>query len=88
MDRKLPFNIGKTLAGVPYYLTGILPDIAVSDSGQTYHARAGERLDYISSKVYGKPTYWWIIAKANGITNGAFCLNEPAILSIPNISLF
>jgi nucleoid-associated protein YgaU len=88
MDRKLPFTVGKTLAGVPYYLTGKLPNITVSESDQTYKAKAGERLDYISNKVYGKPIYWWVIAKANGITNGAFSLNEPQVLTIPKISLY
>ena len=88
MDRKLSFEVGRTIRGVPYYLTGKLPDIKVSDTDQTYEGRSGERLDYISYKVYGKPIYWWIIAKANGITNGAFSLNEPQILKIPKISLF
>jgi nucleoid-associated protein YgaU len=88
MDRKVVFKVGKTIAGVPYYLTGKLPDVKVTDTDQTYNGRMGERLDYISNKVYGKPVYWWIIAKANGITNGAFSLNEPQILKIPKLSLF
>jgi len=88
MDRKAPFRIGTTVSGTPYYLTGLLPDVEVTDFDQTYKAKAGERLDNISYRVYGKPIYWWIIAKANGITNGAFALNEPVVLKIPRISLY
>lgn len=29
--------------------------------------KEGERLDQISSRVYGDPSYWWVIAAASGI---------------------
>jgi len=88
MNRKSHFKIGKTNAGTSYFLTGKNPDVRVNDSTQTYKARAGERLDHIAYKMYGDPTHWWIIAKANGITNGTFALNDPRILKIPSLSMF
>ena len=29
--------------------------------------KEGERLDQISSRTYGDPSYWWVIAAASGI---------------------
>lgn len=88
MKRKLNFIKGKMLSGKQYYRTDKLPDIKTTESDKTYKARAGERLENIAYKFYGDPTYWWIIAKANGITDGTFALNDGKILTIPTISLF
>ena len=35
----------------------------------------GDRLDLIAFKYYGRPSYYWIIAEANGIGKGS--LNTP-----------
>ena len=88
MNRKLNFSKGTTRAGEPYYLANTLPNVRTTESDKTYKARSGERLDGIAFKMYGKPTYWWIIAKANGITDGTFTLNDARMLTIPTISLF
>lgn len=88
MKRKLNFTVGKTLYGKQYYLADTLPDVKTTESDKTYKARSGERLENIAYKFYGDPTYWWIIAKANGLTDGRFALNDGQVLTIPTISLF
>lgn len=43
-----------------------------------------DRLDIISARVYGTPTYWWIIAMANNILD-AFSVPAGTNLRIPYI---
>jgi len=88
MDRKLNFKSAKNRLGRSYFLTGKNPKVNSEELEPTYKAKAGERLDHISYKMYGTPKYWWIIAKANGLANGTFALNHPCILKIPPLSLF
>ena len=46
----------------------------------TYNA--ADRLDLISSRIYGDPQYWWIILAANGYEI-EFEIEEGEILRIP-----
>lgn len=47
----------------------------------------GERIDFIAYKYYGRPSYYWIIAEANGIGKGSMNVPVGMQLRIPqNIS--
>lgn len=70
---------------IPYYQTA-LPEIVVGESVPFYYTtRLGERLDNISQKFYKTPNKWWIIAKANNLTNGAVAVTPGTKLFIPNV---
>lgn len=70
---------------IPYYRT-TLPETVPPESVPFYYtARIGERLDNISQRFYKTPSKWWIIAKANNLTNGSVAISAGTKLFIPNV---
>ncbi len=43
----------------------------------------GDRLDLIAFKYYGRPSYYWIIAEANGIGKGSLNIPVGMQLRVP-----
>ena len=43
------------------------------------------RPDFISWKVYGEETYWWLIMLANNLTNARADLSVGQLLQIPDM---
>lgn len=70
---------------IPYYETSILSSIPTEDVPFYYVAQEGDRLDTISNLFYKTPTKWWVIAKANNLTNGTIGLVGGTKLLIPNV---
>ena len=54
-------------SGVRVYTTTYYPQIPIEDSDTFIYTKDGDRFDTLAYKFYGDSTYWWIIAKANGI---------------------
>ena len=55
--------------GVRYRGTAEYPKIEESDSDIFVITQYGDRLDTIAFDFYGDPHQWWIIAKANDLTD-------------------
>lgn len=74
-----------TTKSVPYYQTTILNTVPQESLPFYYTARQNERLDTISTMFYKTPSKWWIIAKANNLSNGVIAVSAGTKLFIPNI---
>lgn len=58
-------NIGGKLS----YDTTYYPSIPIQDSDQLKYFPRGTRFDKIAFDYYGDTSLWWIITKANEVTN-------------------
>ncbi len=76
-------QIRKDRNGNRYYKPTIIPNIPLSDSDIFINPKPGERLDLLAHKFYGNSNLWWIIAKANELTNGTIGLSTEKKLRIP-----
>ncbi len=73
--------------GKPFLRTTINPTIPVDSSDIVIIAKVGDRLDILAQKHYGKSSYWWIIAEANGVGKGSLFVTPGTSLRIPrNVS--
>ena len=66
-----------------YYRPTIIPNIPLSDSDVYVYPKVGERLDLLAYQFYGDSNLWWIIAKANEISNGKVSPDPEKKLRIP-----
>lgn len=71
--------------GPPYYQTVLLSDIPPEDVPFYYITQDGDRLDSLSNIFYKTADNWWVIAKANNLTNGSIAIPPGTKLLIPNI---
>ena len=69
-------------SGVRVYATTYYPQIPIEDSDTFIYTKDGDRFDTLAYKFYGDSTYWWIIAKANGI-RGKLGLKPGTPIRIP-----
>ena len=73
----------KSEKGKRYLKTTISPNIPVQNSDIKIVARVGDRLDVLANKYYKNPSYWWIIAEANGVGKGSLFVTPGKFLRIP-----
>ena len=66
-----------------YFLPTIVPQIPLSDSDIFIRPVVGERFDSLAQKFYGDSSLWWIIAKANNLSNGSIVLDSEKKIRIP-----
>ena len=64
----------------------LYPEIRINDGDKFIYPLPGDRLESIAYRYYGDTTLWWIIAKANNISNGTIFLEPGKQLRIPNIT--
>ena len=77
-------NIQKdSKTGKRYYKTTINPNIPTTNSDLILIGRLGDRLDTLSERYYGNPTYWWVIAEANGLGKASLHIPPGFRLRIP-----
>ena len=69
--------------GNRYYRPTIVPNIPLQDSDIFMVPRVGDRFDTLAQKYYGDSTLWWIIAKANELSNGKLALDPNQKIRIP-----
>ena len=69
--------------GKRYFLPTIVPQIPLSDSDIFIRPVVGERFDSLAQKFYGDSSLWWIIAKANNLSNGSIVLDSEKKIRIP-----
>tara|TARA_R110000824_G_scaffold177095_1_gene356334 strand:- start:177 stop:470 length:294 start_codon:yes stop_codon:yes gene_type:complete len=70
-------------SGVRAYTTTYYPRIPIADGDIFVYSVDGQRLDNLAYNYYGDSSYWWIIAKANGI-RGKLGLKAGTPLRIPS----
>ena len=61
----------------------LYPKIPLRDDDIYIFSRESDKLEHISYRFYGTPEYWWVIAKANNISNGTIFLKPGRQLRIP-----
>ncbi len=61
----------------------LYPKIPLRDDDIYIFSRESDKLEHISYRFYGTPEYWWVIAKANNISNGSIFLEPGKQLRIP-----
>lgn len=62
--------------------TGITPD-SPGSAGTAYTARAGDTLAGIAQAVWGDASLWYLLAEANGLTNGSVALDAGRVITVP-----
>ena len=63
--------------------TTILPSIPRAIDDIIIVTKYGDRLDLLAHTHYGKDSYWWIIAEANGLGKGSLHLKPGLQIRIP-----
>lgn len=69
---------------IPYYYSILPSKITMEEVPFFYISKQGDRLDTLSNLFYKTPRNWWIIAKANNLSNGTFAVPEGTRLYIPS----
>jgi nucleoid-associated protein YgaU len=69
--------------GKRYYKSLLFTNIPVQTSDLRIVSKLGDRLDILANKYYKSPSYWWIIAEANGIGKGSLFVKPGTFLRIP-----
>ena len=68
--------------GVRYYKPSIIPNIPLKDGDQFIKPLVGDRLDILAERYYGDSTLWWVIAKANEISDGQIGVDPEKMIRI------
>ena len=55
---------------IRYYKPRIIPNIPIKDSDIFVYPVYGDRFDTMAQRYYENSNLWWIIAKANEISDG------------------
>ena len=63
-------TIKKDINNVRYYKPRIIPNVPIKDTDIFVYPLYGDRFDTIAQRYYNDSNLWWIIAKANEISNG------------------
>lgn len=69
--------------GKRYYKPTIVDDIPLKDSDLYINPFPGDRFDMIAQRYYGDSNLWWIIAKANDMSDGTIGVDPEMKLRIP-----
>ena len=64
----------------------LYPKIPLRDDDIYIFSRESDKLEHLSYRFYNTPEYWWVIARANNISNGSIFLEPGKQLRIPNIT--
>tara|TARA_B100001778_G_C18339646_1_gene516890 strand:- start:358 stop:630 length:273 start_codon:yes stop_codon:yes gene_type:complete len=83
MSRYRKSAVRKDANGVRYYSPSFVSNIPLKDSDIYVFPFDGDRLDMLAQRYYNDSNLWWIIAKANNISNGTFGLDPEIKIRIP-----
>ena len=75
--------VKKDANGARYYAPSFVSNIPLKDSDIFIFPHDGDRLDMLAQRYYNDSNLWWIIAKANNISNGTFGLDPEVKIRIP-----
>ena len=76
-------KIRKDKDNIRYYKPRIIPNIPIKDTDIFVYPLYGDRFDTLAHRYYEDSNLWWIIAKANEISNGKISPNPEVKLRIP-----
>tara|TARA_B100000900_G_C20546034_1_gene702582 strand:+ start:1225 stop:1515 length:291 start_codon:yes stop_codon:yes gene_type:complete len=76
-------KIRKDKDNIRYYKPRIIPNIPIKDTDIFVYPLYGDRFDTLAQRYYENSNLWWIIAKANEISNGKISPNPEVKLRIP-----
>ena len=62
----------------------LYPKIPLRDDDTYIFSKESDKLEHISYRFYETPEYWWVIAKANNISNGTIFLKPGRQIRIPS----
>lgn len=62
--------------------TTIYPDLRTPDDTNII-SQQGDRLDLLAKEYYGDETFWFVIARANGLGKGSMAIPPGKIIRIP-----
>ncbi len=75
--------IKKDKDNVRYFKPRIIPNVPIKDSDIFVYPVYGDRFDTLAQRYYGDSNLWWIIAKANEISDGRISPDPLVKLRIP-----
>lgn len=75
--------IKKDRNNIRYYKPRIIPNIPIKDSDIFVYPVYGDRFDTMAQRYYENSNLWWIIAKANEISDGRIAPDPLVKLRIP-----
>tara|TARA_R100001377_G_C3145087_1_gene94153 strand:+ start:31 stop:324 length:294 start_codon:yes stop_codon:yes gene_type:complete len=75
--------IKKSKDGKRYYKPTIVPNIPIKDTDIFVFPIFGDRFDTMAQRYYKDSNLWWIIAKANEVSNGKISPDPLKKLRIP-----
>ena len=75
--------IKKDKNNIRYYKPRIIPNIPIKDSDIFVYPVYGDRFDTMAQRYYENSNLWWIIAKANEISDGRIAPDPLVKLRIP-----
>jgi|TARA_A100001391_G_scaffold194112_1_gene170148 hypothetical protein len=75
--------IKKDRNNIRYYKPRIIPNIPIKDSDIFVYPIYGDRFDTMAQRYYENSNLWWIIAKANEISDGRISPDPLVKLRIP-----
>ena len=78
-------KIKKDKDGNRYYKPTIVPNIPIKDSDIFVYPVFGDRFDTMAQRYYGDSNLWWIIAKANELSNGQISPSSDKKLRSPRV---
>ena len=76
-------TILKDKDGKRYYKPTIVKEIPLKDSDLYIYPFPGDRFDMLAQRYYGDSNLWWIIAKANDMSDGQIGVDPETKLRIP-----
>ena len=75
--------VKKDKNNIRYYKPRIIPNIPIKDTDIFAYPIYGDRYDTMAQRYYDDSNLWWIIVKANDISDGKIAPDPLKKLSIP-----
>ena len=76
-------TIKKDINNVRFYKPRIIPNVPIKDTDIFVYPVYGDRFDTMAQRYYDDSNLWWIIAKANEVSDGRIAPNPLEKLRIP-----
>ena len=70
-------------SNITSYTTTMYPSIPIENSDKFIVTKIGDRLDTLAHRYYGDITLWWVIAKANHLSDGKIGVDPEKKMRIP-----
>ena len=82
-ERNKPLLSKKDKNNIRYYKPRIVPNIPIKDTDIFVFPLYGDRFDTLAQRYYGDSNLWWVIAKANHLSDGKIGVDPEKKMRIP-----